>query len=205
MIKIDKKIVGWRVKSEQTPQSHYRNVPARPTALQSETKKIKLDTGDGVKNAYITVSFYPESRDPYEVFINTPIGNNLKDLQILELSARMTSLALRHGVPVQHIVNQLSKIDGQYIYSIPANLAKALQNYAPQKVNDKDNDSNINDDDVQEEMSDDELDKLIMEEVEQKDLESGVAGASCPKCKNNAYVMQEGCGRCLSCGYSGCS
>jgi len=202
MIKIDKKIVNWKIKND-APESHYRNVPPRPDTLQSETRKIKLDTGDGVKNAYITVSFYPDSNNPYEVFINTPIGNNLKDLQILELSARMTSLALRHGVPVKHIVNQLNKIDGQYIYSIPANLAKALAIHVLPEV-ETDEDSTTETQLASEEMSDEELDRLILEEVDEV-KNTGIAGANCPKCKNNAYIMQEGCGRCLSCGYSGCS
>lgn len=200
MITINKKIVNCRIKKDDVIREHYRNVPSRPKLLQSETKKIKLDTGDGVKNAYITVSFYPDSRDPYEVFINTPIGNNLKDLQILELSARMTSLSLRHGVPVKHIVNQLNKIDGQYIYSIPANLAKALQSYIPKEKDEEEEDIDIKGN--PEEMSDEELDRLILEGVK---VDTGIAGASCPKCKKNSYVMQEGCGRCLSCGYSGCS
>jgi len=200
MEKISKKIVDCRISKEIPRKEHYRSVPERPKTLQSETKKIKLDTGDGVKNAYITVSFYAGSRDPYEVFINTPIGNNLKDLQILELSARMTSLALRHGVPVNHIVNQLNKIDGQYIYSIPANLAKALQSYIPKEKHEEESNNEIICE--PEEMSDEELDRLILGE---DSVETGVAGTSCPKCKKNAYIMQEGCGRCLSCGYSGCS
>lgn len=203
--KIDKKIVGWKIK-EDKEISNNRNIPARPSVLSSETKKIKLDTGDGVNNAYITVSFFPNSKDPYEVFINTPIKNNLKDLQIMDLSTRMASLCLRHGVPLHHVVSQLNKIDGQYIYSIPTNLAKSLQVYLKADSKPEIKDSEIQPDSKSpEEMSDEELDKMIMgDDVERRDS-MGIAGAVCPKCKQNAYIMQEGCGKCLSCTYSGCS
>jgi hypothetical protein len=197
--KISKKIVGWKIKEEMSKISD-RTIPARPFVLNSETRKIKLDTGDGVKNAYITVSFYPNSKDPYEIFVVTPIGNNLKDLQIMDLSTRMASLALRHGVPLSHVIDQLNKIDGQYIYSIPTNLAKALQSYVKY---DSEPPTDIEEKEpvVSEELSDEELDKMIL-----SDRPSfGIAGAVCPKCKQNAYIMQGGCGNCLSCTYSGCS
>ena len=200
MIKINKKITEWKVR-EASSGPNPRNIPSRPSRLQAETKKIKLDTGDGVRNAYITVSFYPDSKDPYEVFINTPIGNNLKDLQILELSARMTSLALRHGVPVKHIINQLNKIDGQYIYSIPVNLSKALQSYmGKDDILEEDSEAAVE----VENLTDEELDQLMMGEEEKPQHSSGIAGEVCPKCKNNGYIVQEGCGRCFICGHSRC-
>ena len=165
-------------KEEKEEKAPEREAPARPHSLKSETIKVKLDTGDGIKNAYVTVSFFPDTRDPYEVFINTPVGNNLKDLQILELSARMTSLALRHGISVEFINDQLAKIDGQYIYSIPNSLSKALQLYTKTE------------------------DVAIEDHSETDDTPK--KGSKCPQCGAYAYVQKESCGGCLECGYEKC-
>jgi hypothetical protein len=103
----------------------------------------------------------------------------------------MTSLALRHNVPVKFVIDQLQKINGQYIYSIPNTLTKALMPY----VNEG-NDEQIN---LPEE-------NLLIEEsfVEEK-INVSVTGANkCPSCGENSYILEEGCGHCLNCGYSKC-
>lgn len=185
---------GVLVKSEKKEEKSLvqRNAPSRPRSLKSETHKLKLDIGDGVKNSYVTVSFFPETKNPYEVFINTPVGNNIKDLQILELSARMTSLALRHGVDVKFIIDQLQKIDGQYIYSIPNSLAKSLSKY----VDMTDFISEVDEGTINEDVEESSF------ETEEVSLKSG---SKCPGCGKYTYILKEGCGACLDCGYSGCS
>jgi ribonucleoside-diphosphate reductase alpha chain len=115
------------VKEEQIVNEVTKVSVERPKKLQSETHKVKIEASDEVKNAYVTVSINKEL--PYEVFINTPVGDNLKDIQILELSSRLSSLAMRYGVPVSEIVEQLRKVDGQFIYSIPNTLSKVLDEY----------------------------------------------------------------------------
>lgn len=108
-----------------------RYAPKRPQKLESETHKIRIDFGDGEpRNAYITVSFFGNTRKPYEMFIMAPYqGLGEKDLQILELSARNTSLMLRHGIPIKFICEQLDRTAGQYIFSIPTNISKVLKQY----------------------------------------------------------------------------
>jgi ribonucleoside-diphosphate reductase alpha chain len=178
---------------EEEDNKNKRMAPSRPRTLRSETHKIKLDIGDGVKNSYVTVAFFPETRKPYEVFINTPVGNNLKDLQILELSARMTSLALRHGVDVKFIIDQLQKIDGQYIFSIPNSLAKSLSKYVDMNDFVKEEDEGTINEETENESSF--KDKKV----------SLKSGSKCPNCGKYTYIQKEGCGACLDCGYSGCS
>lgn len=108
-----------------------RYAPKRPQKLGSETHKIKIDFGNGEpRNAYVTVSFFENTRKPYEMFIVAPYqGLEEKDLQILELSARNTSLMLRHGIPIKFICEQLDRTAGQYIFSIPTNISKVLKQY----------------------------------------------------------------------------
>ena len=64
------------------------------------------------------------------MFIASPHqGLEEKDMQILELSARNTSLMLRHGIPIRFICEQLDRTAGQYIFSIPTNISKILRQY----------------------------------------------------------------------------
>ena len=180
MIKIDKKIVSWKSSSNQEIEPVKKeDVKAhpRPRTLESETHKIKLEIGSEVKNAYVTVSFVPGTKKPYEVLINSPVGDSLKDMQIIELSARMTSLALRHKVPVKFIAEQLNKIDGQYIYSIPTNLSTVLSEYIE--------DGN----------------EIVVKEVEEEKIKM----VPCPDCKKLTYrKTSPTCGTCENCGYAGC-
>lgn len=165
-------------KKEEAPKLHMRNAPIRPEMLKSETHKIKIDFGDGTpRNTYVTISFFPDTKRPYEIFVQAPYqGLEEKDLQILELTARNASMNLRHGVPIKYICEQLDKVGGQYIFSIPTNIARVLRKYS-------DFDQPI---DVQSERVNGQYEK-------------------CPQCKNRAYIMTEGCGTCMNCGHSGCS
>ena len=160
-------------------EENERLIPERPKTLESKTHKIKIDFGDGEpKNSYITVSFFDGTKDPYEVFVNTQAHNlDEKDMQILELTTRNTSMSLRHGIPLQYICEQLDKIGGQYLFSIPTNIAKVLRRYLPNDIVEKD---------VQNDSETPGMDK-------------------CPECRERSYVLKEGCGSCFKCGFSGCS
>lgn len=164
-----------------------RDASPRPTKLSGETHKIKIDFGDGVpKNAYVTVSFFDDTRLPYEMFVQAPhFGLDEKDLQILELTARNTSMSLRHKVPIKYICEQLDKIGGQYLFSIPTNIARILRKY--------------------DEENKDELAQIKSEDVSKKEENGSHKGlGKCPRCRKRKYALSEGCGTCLNCGFSGC-
>jgi ribonucleotide reductase alpha subunit len=152
-----------------------KDAPRRPKTLPSETHKIRMDLSDeGIRNAYVTVSFY--EGQPYEILIGTPhSGLTEKDLQILELSSRMTSMCLRHGVPLHFICEQLDKIGGQYIHSVPVSLARTLRQYFEQP-----------------------------EEKETEEATPIYTKCPSCKAKTYRMTGQT-CGICDSCGYSGCS
>ena len=103
----------------------------RPKVLQGETYKKKVDlNGSEVYNCYLTVNYEPNTKNPYEILINeTYSTRDMKSVMMLETTSRLISLALRHGVPVEFIVQQLSKIRGNYIYSLPQICADVLSNY----------------------------------------------------------------------------
>ncbi|HMB99998.1 MAG TPA: LAGLIDADG family homing endonuclease [Flavobacteriaceae bacterium] len=171
---------GVLVEKKEAKKNLITEVPKRPDILASETHKIKVDFGDGTpRNAYVTVSFFPETRRPYEIFVIGPYqGLGEQDLQILELTARTTSMNLRHGVPIRYICEQFDKIGGQYVFSIPTNIAKLLSKY-----------------------SDEEKTSENMTSREETPM------SKCPNCKKRTYVLSGGCGTCVDpdCAYSGCS
>ena len=108
-----------------------RNAMKRPKVLQGETHKRKVDlNGQEIYNCYLTVNYEPNTRNPYEILINeTYSTRDMKSVMMLETTSRLISLALRHGVPVEFVVQQLNKVRGSYIYSLPKICADILSNY----------------------------------------------------------------------------
>jgi len=114
-----------------------------------------------------------------------------KDLQLLELAARTTSMMLRHDIPIRFICEQLDKISGQYLFSIPTNIAKILRKY----------------NNFEQKEEEEEVKNSIENDVEddiQFELGQGKF-SKCPKCSKRAFIFNENCGKCLECNYSGCS
>ena len=172
--------------AKSPPISH---APKRPEVLNSETHKIKVDFGDEndtPRNTYVTVSFFPGTRRPYEIFVQAPLsGLHEKDLQILELTARSTSMNLRHGLPIHYICEQLDKVGGQYIFSIPTNISRVLRKYVDNK--EPETECTM---------------EQYLEEVSRNQSESLV---KCPHCNERTYRMKSStCGECYSCGHEGC-
>lgn len=170
------------------------SAPRRPKTLKSETHKIRIDFDGGgePRNAYVTVSFFPGTRRPYEVLVIAPyFGLNDKDLQILELTARTTSMNLRHGVPIPFICEQLDKIGGQYLFSLPTNIARVLRHYTEEQ---------------EEEIAEN-------SDIEDFDRQNAVPMEKCPSCGKRTYRKTgASCGVCDNqdrgdgkpCTYSGC-
>ncbi len=108
-----------------------RIVPKRPSKLDGETYKLKIDiTGEKPYNCYVTVNFKEGTKKPYEILVTeTSANKEIKDIIAFETTTRLVSLALRHNVPIQFIIGQLEKINCQYIYSLPISIANILSNY----------------------------------------------------------------------------
>ena len=98
----------------------------------------------------------------------------------------MVSLALRSGIGADEIVEQLKGIsddspawdEGELVKSTPDAVAIALRNY---------------------------VDGAREEENESWSLANiiGLGGKPCPEC-DGTLIMEEGCDKCMSCGYSKC-
>jgi ribonucleoside-diphosphate reductase alpha chain len=187
---------------KENPAPKQARSPKRPELLPSETHKVKVDFGDGnPRNAYVTVSFFPGTRRPYEILIIAPYsGLDDKDLQILELTARTTSMNLRHGLPVKFICEQWDKIGGQYIFSLPTNISKVLRVYlSPEEMPSLPPDT-LGEGAITQ------LKHAVAEIEEELGVSSKTGGLmKCPDCGKRTYLPTgPTCGTCNSCGYSGC-
>ena len=148
----------------------------RPETVEGFTTKIKT----GLGNLYANVTEY-EGR-PFEVF--AIIGKSGKSTTAkTEAIGRLVSLALRSGIRVDDIVEQLKGIGGEHpvfqedglVLSIPDAIAKVLENRylkgKGQKMSKK---------------------------------ERPLKGETCPEC-GEPIAFEEGCLTCRFCGYTRCT
>ncbi|MCG8616486.1 MAG: vitamin B12-dependent ribonucleotide reductase [Desulfobacterales bacterium] len=148
----------------------------RPQILEGFTERIKT----GMGSLYVTVSEF-DGR-PFEIFAT--IGKSGKSTQAkTEAIGRLISLALRSGIDVEEIIEQISGIRGEHavfqegglVYSIPDAIAKVLE-----KRYQSDRNGNG-----------------------KKVASPGLKSDLCPEC-GEAITFEEGCKTCHSCGYTQC-
>lgn len=164
-----------------------RPVPDGVDGLPS--RRFRVPTPLGTMNVFVTEL----GGAPFEVFV--VFGKAGSDLTAMsEAIGRLASLALRSGIPVEFVVEQLRGIGGrssigfgdQRVLSVVDALAKLLENnYLP-------------DDFAASPTSGARLDDMVIE------AEDEAAREICPECQEYAFEFAEGCGKCRSCGYSTC-
>ena len=171
----------------------------RPHTLPGFTEVIK--TGYG--NLYVTINTYQEK--PFEVFVQ--IGKSgYTAMADAEATGRLVSLALRSGVNVKDVVEQLEGIggsspvfsDGKLVSSIPDAIATVLR----RNFMDKDKPTQVQII----------TEKKTLSDIKQPDLfrkgaisNYDVMLEDCPECGNRALAFESGCMTCKSCAYSKCS
>lgn len=112
-------------RDEQVLSTDFKETPVtleeRPRVLDSKT--VKLSNG-GEGNVYVTVGYTNET--PTEVFVNGP-SVRLYDVQMRDGFSRLSSLALRYGVPVIRLVKELRQVRAQSLKDVPAQIASVLE------------------------------------------------------------------------------
>ncbi|MEJ2101497.1 MAG: ribonucleotide-diphosphate reductase subunit alpha, partial [Desulfobacterales bacterium] len=150
-------------------------VKKRPETLHGFTTKIK--TGYG--HLYVTVTEYDSK--PFEVFAT--IGKSGRSTTAkTEAIGRLASLALRSGVKVNDIVNQLKGIGGEYpvfqngglVLSIPDAIARVLEKRY-----------------------------LSGDAAKGHRTQYSLMGEKCPEC-GQIISFEEGCMMCHFCGFNKC-
>ncbi|TLZ91629.1 MAG: adenosylcobalamin-dependent ribonucleoside-diphosphate reductase [Methanobacteriota archaeon] len=173
----------------------------RPDVITGRTQKIL--TGYGA--LYVTVN--EDEKGLFEIFAQIGRGGGYT-ASFTEGIARLVSLCLRSGVPVDEIIDQLEGIrspriavdHGERVYSIPDAIAKAIKRHiGMQKTG------------VQPPVETfDELGGAVETDVELERESRDAAellrkglNPECPEC-GKSLVFEEGCVKCHACGYSEC-
>lgn len=182
-------------KKKEEKTADIATVPAtiydRPDVLIGQTYKIKWLDADHA--FYITINdiVKQERRLPFEVFINS---KNMEAYAWTLALTRMISAVFRRGGDVSFVVEELKAVfdprggqwsGGHYVPSLLAAIGEVIEQHliaigfiaAPQ---------------------------AHTEAHDPAHLPDGAPARSCPRCGAASYVQVEGCGSCLSCGYSKC-
>jgi ribonucleoside-diphosphate reductase alpha chain len=173
------------LKDKKSPKK--LEIKPRPERLQGITHRIPTPVG----NAFITVNT-DEKGDPFEVFVS--VGKAGSDLTAdAEAIGRLISLNLRSANAntkemLAQVVDQLAEIGGaasvglgkNRIKSLPDGVAKILRDFL------------VNGNGSKEEM------------VNQPSFEFKNGRDLCPICGQGTLIFEEGCSKCLSCGFTKC-
>ncbi len=184
--------VDEKEKSKDEVESY--DVKPRPTTVKGYTYRVATPVG----TAFVTVNHNGKSDHPLEVFIN--VGKAGSDVAAdAEAMGRLISLCLRISSPglsarevTELVVDQLEGIGGggsvgfgkERVRSLADGIAKVLMRHISE--NGKGGEVKV----ISEQRS------LDANRSERKDI--------CPECGNATLVLEEGCAKCVSCGYSKC-
>ena len=154
--------------------SFLRAVKERPDTLNGFTTKIKT----GMGQLYVTVTEL--NGRPFEVFAT--IGKSGKSTMAkTEAIGRLVSLALRAGVHVSEIIDQIKGITGEHtifqngglVLSIPDAIGRVLEQ------------------------------RYLVDGNNARKSETSLRGDACPEC-GQTISFEEGCKTCHYCGYTKC-
>jgi hypothetical protein len=226
-IKIDKKIIGYKVHTNQNlkavPELEKGPLPVemnetieRPEFLLGSTYKIKPPVSEHA--LYITINdivLNPDTdhevRRPYEIFINS---KSMEHFQWVIALTRVISAVFRKGGDITFLVEELASVydpnggyykkGGVFMPSLVAEIAAVIEKHMKAI-------GLIEHEDVSEHSRQILAEKKAQFEAKQKEgaaVEEDnpfPANASlCKKCHNKAVIIMDGCHTCLNCGDSKC-
>jgi ribonucleoside-diphosphate reductase alpha chain len=171
----ENQVLSFDDKGKKT-MSSVADVKIRPETLEGFTTKMVT----GMGNLYVTVTEY--EGEPFEIFAT--IGKSGRSTTAkTEAIGRLVSLALRSGIKVEKIVEQLKGIGGEHpvfqkdglVLSIPDAISRVLENrYLKNKDYKK-----------------------------RHKHEKSLLGETCPEC-GQTISFEEGCITCHFCGFTKC-
>jgi ribonucleoside-diphosphate reductase alpha chain len=162
-------------------------IKPRPHSLMGTTYRI----GTPIGTAFITVNSTPDG-DPFEVFLQVGKGGS-DTMAVAEALGRLISLVLRMPSPLttqrrlEEVISQLSRIGGGQpmgfgpgkILSLPDAIARTLAEHIGQVKNPEASGH------------------LPM-------ADKKTVGDLCKECGQATFIYEEGCKKCLSCGFNEC-
>jgi ribonucleoside-diphosphate reductase alpha chain len=161
-------------------------IKPRPHSLTGATYRMETPIG----TAFITVNQTPDG-EPFEVFVQVGKGGS-DTMAVAEALGRLISLTLRLPSPLsaqrrlEEVISQLSRIGGAQpmgfgkakILSLPDALARTLAEHVGQVK--------------------------TSPPVSAPSAKDRRIGDLCKECGQATFVYEEGCKKCLSCGYNEC-
>ncbi|NOQ14910.1 MAG: NrdJb [Methyloprofundus sp.] len=224
-IKIDKKIVGYKVvtQEEEMPaveakplldvESMHENL-ARPEMLLGSTYKIKTPQSEHalyitINDMILNMGTEHEERRPYEVFINS---KNMEHFQWVLALTRVISAVFRKGGDITFMVEELKAVfdpkggyfkkGGVYMPSLVAEIGHAIELHMKQIGMLKDLEMDAHQKQFLAEKREEFEAKHGAQDDESSDFPE--QAQLCTKCQTKALVLMDGCMTCLNCGDSKC-
>ncbi len=193
--------VGVSASPEENGRPTITEPRARPDVIRGTTQKII--TGYGA--LYATIN--EDDHGLFEVFAQIGRGGGYT-ASFTEAVARLISLCLRTGIPVDEIIDQLEGIRSprlawdhqEKIYSVPDALAKALKRHLSgysQETLQPRVDSFVED----KGQLDEEFEKEYRDDTDVM-VRRGL-NPECPEC-GSPLIIEENCTKCRHCGFSEC-
>jgi ribonucleoside-diphosphate reductase alpha chain len=173
-----------------------RHKRQRPAALRGYTMKMNSPLGD----LYVTINEDERGR-PFEVFctLGKAGGAAMADAEAM---GRLMSLALRSGIPIQQVKDQVRGIScdravglgPNKVLSVPDAVGQAIEHYLEEKAG------------VQEALPLTVGTTLGDTQTQAQQSLSGLDFdmGTCPECGTGHMAFEEGCKKCHVCGYSEC-
>ncbi len=177
-------------------------VRPRPDVIVGKTQKILTPYG----SLYVTIN--EDEHGLFEVFAQIGRGGGYT-ASFTEAVARLISLCLRSGIPVEQVVEQLEGIRSpriswdhqERVYSVPDALGKALKRHIAgglqttlqPRVDSFDENELLSPDLEKEKEARDDLELLVRQGH----------NPECPEC-GSMLIFEEGCVKCHACGFSEC-
>jgi ribonucleoside-diphosphate reductase alpha chain len=172
----------------QLPTTGQVVIKPRPHSLSGKTYRMETPIG----TAFITVNETPEG-EPFEVFVQVGKGGS-DTMAVAEALGRLISLTLRLPSPLsaqrrlEEVISQLARIGGAQpmgfgagkILSLPDALARTLAEHTGQ------------------------LKRPGAPAEPPRAEERRKIGDLCKECGQATFVYEEGCKKCLSCGFNEC-
>ena len=225
--KIEKKIVGYKVVSEEqeAPKAEAMETPtesniiqmhekvSRPEALAGSTYKIKTPMSDHAM--YLTINDIilnegtdHELRRPFEIFLNS---KNMDQYQWISALTRVISAVFRKGGDCTFLVEELKAIfdpqggyfksGGRFMPSLVAEIGWAIEDHL-QKIGMM---SKIEIPEHQQKIMDEKRTDFEQANSTQEEASDFPPNAElCKKCSHKAVILMDGCMTCLNCGDSKC-
>ncbi|WP_339805638.1 NrdJb [uncultured Marinobacter sp.] len=226
--KITNKIVGYRVKKAEPVEDQTKAQAAaaakpvmmnetieRPDFLLGTTYKIKPPIGEHAM--YITINDIllnedtdHESRQPYEVFINS---KSMEHFQWVIALTRVISAVFRKGGDVTFLVEELRSVydpnggyfkkGGVFMPSLVAEIGAVIERHLKAiGLIESDELSDVTKRILAEKRA--EFEAAQQPSNDDTASEYPANASLCNKCSTKAVVMMDGCATCLSCGDSKC-